>query len=441
MDPLTLGLLSIAVLVVLILLGFHIAVALSLTSFGVLYLLTGKFRVAVTVLETTSYSAIMDYVFAVIPFFVLMGLLTTASGATSELFQAAERMTRRVAGGLGISTVIANTVFAAITGVSVASAAVFSKVAVPEMEKLNYNRRFSLGIVASSSLLGMLLPPSMLMIIYGILTEQSVGRLFAAGVVPGLLLAAVLMVAIFIMVRLRPELGGRAANGAGLVDLSHRKEISLLRPWPVYGLILLIVAGIYLGIMTPSEAGAVASAGALVMLFARGTKPVSALWRVILETGSATGSIFILLIAAQIYSRMLTLTGLPAAITDMVTGLAIPPFAIILLLVLLILVIGMFLDSVSILLLTMPIIYPVIVALGYDPIWFGIVAIFAVEIGLLTPPFGMVIFAMKSALPDDFTIKDIYMGCIPFLGLLMGVLMLLLLVPELSLWLPRVIYG
>lgn len=439
MDPLSLGLISCLVLMVLILSGFHIAIALSFTSFATLYLLTGRLSVAAKMLETTSYSALMDYVFAVIPLFVLMGLLTTASGATGELFQVAEKMTRRLPGGVGVSTVLANMIFAAITGVSVASAAVFSKVAVPEMVRLNYDRKLSLGIVASSALLGMLIPPSVLMIIYGILTEQSVGRLFAAGIGPGLLLSLALCLYIVARVLLRPETGGRSA--ALREKARHAPQVSLLRPWPIYLLIFVILGGIYGGVMTPTEAGAVGAAGGLAMLFARGRQPGRAFLNVVLDTGSATASIFALLVAAQMYSRMLTLTGLPAAATDWVAALPVPPIFVILLLVVILLLLGMFLDSVSILLLTMPIIHPVILHLGYDPIWFGIVAIFAVEIGLLTPPFGMVIFAMKAALPDDVAIGEIYAGTMPFILLLFGVLALLIAMPSFTLWLPNYLYN
>lgn len=439
MDPLTLGLLSCVALMVLILSGFHIAVALSFTSFSVLYLLTGRLSVAGKMLETTAYSAIMDYVFAVIPLFILMGLLTTASGATSELFKVAERMTRRLPGGVGISTVLANMIFAAITGVSVASAAVFSKVAVPEMVRLNYDRKFSLGIVASSALLGMLIPPSVLMIIYGILTEQSIGRLFAAGIMPGLLLSFALCAMIVVRVMTRPATGGRDETFKALDNAAPK--VSLLRPWPIYALIAVILGGIYAGVMTPTEAGAIGAAGGLALLFARGKQPGRAFLNVILETGSATASIFALLIAAQMYSRMLTLTGLPAAATDWVAGLPVAPVVIILLLVVILLLLGMFLDSVSILLLTMPIVHPVILHLGYDPVWFGIVAIFAIEIGLLTPPFGMVIFAMKAALPDDVPIGEIYAGTAPFIALLFGILILLIAVPGITLWLPAYLYN
>src|SRR6266545_3178994 len=210
MSPVTLALLSVGLVFVLILLGVHIGVALASVSVLTLWCITGKFAVAISLLQTTAYSAVMDYVFAVVPLFVLMGLFSTVSGATRELFTSAQVLLGGVRGGMGIATVFANAVFAAITGVSVASAAVFSKIALPEMERLHYDRQFSLGIVAGSAILGMLIPPSVLMIVYGVLTEQAIGKLFIAGIGPGLLVTAILSLGIWLMVVLRPRLGGRA---------------------------------------------------------------------------------------------------------------------------------------------------------------------------------------------------------------------------------------
>jgi C4-dicarboxylate transporter, DctM subunit len=335
-------------------------------------------------------------------------------------------------------------VFAAITGVSIASAAVFSKIAIPEMQRLKYSMRFSLGIVASSSLLGMLIPPSILMIIFAVITEQSIGRLFAAGVIPGIVVAAALSFAIWLMVTIRPRLGGFGA-AAGDELQGHlegwSRGIVLLRPWPIYILIVLVLGGIYGGIFTPTEAGAVGAFGALLLLISRRKFTLRTGVDLLLETGKATASIFFLLIAASMYSRMLALSRLPTAITDWVIALDMAPILVIVAFMLVLVVLGMILDSVSILLLTMPVMVPVAISIGYDPIWFGIVAIIAIELGLLTPPFGMVIFAMKAALPGDVRLEDIYAGSTPFLLVLVAVLGLLVAIPELSLFLPRLLFG
>jgi C4-dicarboxylate transporter, DctM subunit len=439
MDPLTIGIGSLVVVTGLILLGFHIGIALAATSFVGVYLIGGmRLSVPVAMLANTSYNAIADYVFAVIPLFVLMGLLAMAAGATTELFQAAKVMLGRTAGGVGIATVVANAIFAAVTGVSVASAAIFSRLAVPEMNRLNYDHRFSLGIVASSALLGMLIPPSVLMIIYALLTDQSIGALFAAGVAPGLLVAFALSLAIWVMVRLNPALGGGAGEAQATEPGSRLK--TLVSPWAIYLLIALVLGGIYGGIFTPTEAGAIGAIGAFAIYVARGRFKLGEIGALLLETGRATSSIFFLFIAASLYSRMLAVSGLPMAVANWVVGLALPPIAVVLAFVVVILIMGCFIDSVSILLLAMPIMVPVIKALGYDLIWFGIVAIVAVEIGLLTPPFGMVLFVMKASLPYKVDVTEIIMGSIPFIGVLLVVLGILIAFPGFTLALPRLLF-
>lgn len=437
MEPLTIGLLSVLGIVVLILIGFHIAVALALVGFLALFAITGRMEVAASLLTKTAQAGVADYVFAVIPLFVLMGLLVSHSGATRDLFIAAASLTRRLRGGLGVATVGANAVFAAVTGVSVASAAVFSKIAVPEMARVGYQRRFALGIVGSSALLGMLIPPSILMIVYGVLSEQSIGRLFAAGILPGILVAGLLAAMIVLRAVRNPDLVGREGEAAS-GDAPRRQLV--LRTWPLVLLILLVLGGIYTGWFTPTEAGAVGAAGALILALGKRALSPAALRAILLDTGQTAAAILLLLVAAQIYSRALTLSGLPAAISNGVLALGIDPVLVIAAFVLVILLLGCFVDSVSILLLTMPIMVPVVSALGYDLIWFGIVAIFAVEIGLLTPPFGMVVFAMKASLPGDVRVEEIFAGVTPFLLALVAALVLIVAFPPIVTFLPNLFF-
>lgn len=437
MEPLTIGLLSVLGIVVLILIGFHIAVALALVGFLALFAITGRMEVAASLLTKTAQAGVADYVFAVIPLFVLMGLLVSHSGATRDLFIAAASLTRRLRGGLGVATVGANAVFAAVTGVSVASAAVFSKIAVPEMARVGYQRRFALGIVGSSALLGMLIPPSILMIVYGVLSEQSIGRLFAAGILPGILVAGLLAAMIVLRAVRNPDLVGHEGEAAS-GDAPRRQLV--LRTWPLVLLILLVLGGIYTGWFTPTEAGAVGAAGALILALGKRALSPAALRAILLDTGQTAAAILLLLVAAQIYSRALTLSGLPAAISNGVLALGIDPVLVIAAFVLVILLLGCFVDSVSILLLTMPIMVPVVSALGYDLIWFGIVAIFAVEIGLLTPPFGMVVFAMKASLPGDVRVEDIFAGVTPFLLALVAALVLIVAFPPIVTFLPNLFF-
>ncbi len=437
-DALTVGLLSVAAIFILILLGFHIGVALGAASFVGVYLITGKLMVAASLLQTTAFHGVNDYIFAVVPLFVVMGLFATESGATRDLFDAAESLMRKVRGGIGVSTVLANAVFAAITGVSVASAAVFSKLAIPEMNRLGYERKFSLGIVASSALLGMLIPPSVLMIIYGVITEESIGKLFAAGVGPGLVVTAVLSAMILVSVHLNPALAGHEAQGD--IPVGGRLK-AVVRIWPIVALIALVLGGIYGGLFTATEAGAIGALGALVLIILRGRFTGKALLAMLLDTGQVCGSIFFLLIGAQMYSRMLTLSRLPETMTQWASGLEVPGLVILLAFIAVLLVLGCIIDSVSILLLTMPIMVPIAQNFGYDKIWFGMIAIVTVELGLLTPPFGMVVFAMKAALPDDVKIEDIFLGCAPFFVALLAALGLIIAFPEISHFLPRLLLG
>jgi tripartite ATP-independent transporter DctM subunit len=435
LAPTTLALLSVVLVFGLILLGVHIGVALAAVSVLTLWLITGKFFVAISLLQTTAYSAVMDYVFAVVPLFVLMGVFSTVSGAIRELFASAQVLFGHVRGGIGIATVFANAVFAAITGVSVASAAVFSKIALPEMERLHYDRKFSLGIVAGSAILGMLIPPSVLMIVYGVLTEQAIGKLFVAGILPGLVVTAVLSLGIWTMVLVKPRLGGRQVE---VRRLDFRTVVrAAAAPWAVIALVILVMGGIWGGFFTPTEAGAVGAAGGFLLIFINRQKlTLRGLWQILLDAGQMTASIFLLLICAQMYSRVLTMSGLAGNITQWVGALAIPPMFIVFGFIVVFILLGCILDSTSILILTIPLMHPIALNLGYDPLWFAIVSILAIEIGLLTPPFGMVVFAMKSAIGKTVQVEEIFAGAMPFIVLLGLSLGIVVAFPKLSTWLP-----
>lgn len=437
MDAVTIALLTVAGVFALVLVGVHIGVALALLSVVGIWAITGKPAVAISLLNTTAYQSVMDYVFAVIPLFVLMGILANLSGATRDLFASAQVLFGRIRGGMGIATVFANAVFAAITGVSVASAAVFSKLAIPEMLRLRYDREFALGIVAGSAILGMLIPPSILMIVYGVLTEQSIGRLFLAGVGPGLLVVVVLSAGIWLRVRLTPSLAGRLDDEPvpRFADIVR----AAIKPWGVVLLILLVLGGLYGGFFTPTEAGAIGAFGALLLAIAARRLDRRAIVDVLSEIGRSTASIFLLLIAAQMYSRMLTLSGLATRLSEWAAGLQVAPIVIVLAFVVVFLLLGMIIDSVSILLLTIPIMHPVILKLGFDPLWFAMVAIVAIEIGLLTPPFGMVAFAMQSSLGDKATLQEIFAGATPFTFKLLLALAIVIAVPSISTWLPSLL--
>jgi tripartite ATP-independent transporter DctM subunit len=415
--------------------GIHIAVALGLTSMLGLYLLTRDSQAMLTFASNTAYEALRDYIFAVIPLFLLMGEFLAKCGAATDLFSLFNRLTRIVPGRLAVATVISNAVFAFVTGVSIAAAAAFSRIAWPEMKRHGYERKFALGCIAGSACLGMLIPPSVLMIVWGVLTEQAIGRLFIAGVLPGLVVMAVLSIGIWAMVLVKPRLGGRQVEARRL-DLRTLVRVATA-PWAVVALVVLVMGGIWGGFFTPTEAGAVGAAGGFLLIFInRQRLTLHGLWKILLDAGQTTASIFLLLICAQMYSRVLTMSGLAGNATAWVTALAIPPLFIILGFIVIFVLLGCILDSTSILILTIPLMHPIAVGLGYDPLWFGIVAILAIEIGLLTPPFGMVVFAMKSAIGDSVRVDEIFRGVIPFIALLAVALGIILAFPALSTWLP-----
>lgn len=332
---------------------------------------------------------------------------------------------------MGVGTVGANAIFAAITGISIASAAVFTRIAVPEMIRHGYAKRFAVGVVAGSSVLGMLIPPSLLLILYGLLTEQSVGDLFIAGIVPGILLALAFGVGIWLTALLWPaRLGPGVAAGRAESDLTPGDLVA--KGLPIVALIGLVLGGIYGGFFTPIEAGAVGAGGAILIGVLRRISWRD-FWQVLTDTGLVTASISFLIIAAQMYSRMLALSGVPTGFGEFVAGADIGYWGVILAYVVLVIVMGAVLDSSSIMLILVPLMLPVVSGMEVDLIWFGIVTVIAVEVGLLTPPFGISVFVIKSALDDpDITLGDIFIGAAPFALMMLVVLALVLAFPVLA---------
>ncbi|MFB4162287.1 TRAP transporter large permease [Alteribacillus sp. JSM 102045] len=441
MDPLTIGVMTTVLLLILILLGIHIAVALALMSILGIWLSIGDFNVSINVLSTTTFHSISEYIFSVIPLFVLMGLLSNMSGASRDLYNSFHVLLKAVRGGIGMATVIANAIFATITGVSVASAAVFSKISLPSMLDLKYDKKLALGTVAGSSVLGMLIPPSLLLIVYGMLAEISVGKLFIAGIIPGIILVLVYCIGIYTMATLKPHLvGGRDVK----LDTTFNKEDllkALIKTFPIITLVIVILGGIYVGFLTPTEAGAIGAFGALLLVIFRKKLNFKEFWMNLIETGYTTGSVLLLLISASMYSRMLSMTGIISYVNQFVNQLNVSTHMLIIVLFIILFVMGMVIDSTSILLISMPLMLPVVSAIGYDLITFGIIAVIVIEIGLLTPPFGLVAYSMKSALGDNADIGEIFTGSIPFIIMMMICVTILLIFPDLITWLPSVMQG
>jgi tripartite ATP-independent transporter DctM subunit len=368
----------------------------------------------------------------VVPLFVLMGLLVATADLGKDIFEVANSMLRRIRGGLGVATVMANAVFAAITGISIASAAVFTKVAVPEMLRFGFTPRFATGVVAGSSVLGMLIPPSLLMILYAFLSEQSVGAMFLAGVMPGLVLAIAFSVAIVAMAWLFPGyVGGTAAMNVPGMGLRE----AAVKVAPVVLLIFVVLGGIYGGIFTATDAGAVGALGALALALAKRRLTPSIFWKVLVETGRISVSVLFLIIAANLYSRMLTLSGLPQFIVEWMVGLGFGVAGFLAVFIAIVLFLGCIIDSASIMLIVLPLMLPVAKTLGIDLVWFGVITVVAVEIGLLTPPFGISVYVVKSTLNDArITLWDIFAGTQPFTLIMFVVLLLIIAFPGIALF-------
>lgn len=351
-----------------------------------------------------------------------------------ETFAVASWLTRPIRGGLGIATVGANAMFAAITGSSVASATVFSKVATPEMIRHGYNKQFSVGVVAGSSVLGMLIPPSLLLIVYGFLAEQSVGYLFIAAIVPGLILAIAMSFMIWFNATFRPHKVFETTPDAGSdVDAISGIGHAALYLAPIIGLVVLVLGGIYGGFFTPTEGGAVGSAGALIYALLRRRLPMQKLWQVMVETGQIATTVLFLILAANIFTIMLASSGFVQNIGTLINSLDLSLFQFAAIYVILLVILGMFLESVSIMLIVVPIALPTVAALGGDPIWFGILTVIAVEIGLLTPPFGMSCYVVAATLRDKgIDLVDIFKGVQPFVLVMFLMVILIILFPGLA---------
>lgn len=433
MSPFEIGLISVVAMVALIYLGVYIPIALGLVSFVTIWVLRDSFELPLALLKIAVGDSVTEYSFATIPLFTFMGLIVSRAGLGEDVYRVMNTLFYRIVGGVGMATVGANALFAAVTGSSIASASVFTKVAVPEMIKLNYNKRFAVGVVAGSSVLGMIIPPSAMLIIYAIVAEQSVGHMFLAGVIPGLMLAAAYVVAIWLMARFSPR--SVVNEGAGQWEpdeLLGWRQIVLLS-LPLLGLVLTVLGGIYTGWLTPVEAGAAGAALGLLLAIARRRIDLKGFWTALLETGHITAAILFLITAASIYSRMLGIAGIPNALGDFLETYQLGFTAVMVMLVLLMLFLGTLLDTASIILIVVPLFLPIVEPLGVSLVWFGIIVVIGAEIGLLTPPLGISCFVIKSTLNNpDITLKDVFMGALPFAAVMLAVLVVLIEFPILS---------
>ena len=385
---------------------------------------------ALKLIGQSSMRTVTDYTFGVIPMFMLMGAFVSVSGVSRELFRAANAFIGHMRGGLGVATVLACGGFAAICGSSVATAATFSSVAYPEMRRFGYPQSFSTGVIAAGGTLGAMLPPSTVLAVYAILTQQDIGKLFMAGIVPGLLAMVMYVITIMIIVRLRPDWLPRGEQKSWAERFRGLKDV-----WAPLVLFMFVIGGLYGGFFTPTEAGGVGASGAFLLGVLRGKLDRAGIREALLSATRTSAAVFTVLIGALLFGYFLTITQVPQKLTEMLTGLGVGRYGVLAMIMVMYMVLGCLMDAMAMIILTVPIIYPVILQLGFDPIWFGVIIVMTVELGLIHPPVGMNVFVIKSVV-KDVSFTTIFKGVIPFVVTDLLRLLILISFPIIALWLP-----
>jgi C4-dicarboxylate transporter, DctM subunit len=434
MSSQLIGIISMAGLFGLIMLRVPVSIAMGMAGFLGYAAIDGWDRALVTA-SLVPYDLTDKYSLTVVPLFILMGAVATRSGISADLYRAANAAFSGFRGALAMGTVGACAGFGAICGSSLATAATMTRVAVPEMRKFGYDERLATGVVASGGILGVLIPPSVVLVIYAIMAEEGVPQLFAAALLPGLAGAALHIVVISTIGFIQPH---RLPKSDGLPLMARLSELKRL--WKMIILFTIAVGGIYSGFMSPTEAAAVAAFIAILIGFLTRTLSWSDFVESVVETVWTTGTLFFIIIGAFLFSYFMALTQLPNAITDWVGSLGTAPWVVILMMVAFYVVLGFFLDAISMILITVPVFLPLANSVGYDGIWFGILVLVAVEVGMITPPVGLNIFVIRAQMPD-IALKNVYWGIVPFLSAHFALIALLLLIPGIALWLPSVIYN
>jgi tripartite ATP-independent transporter DctM subunit len=414
---------------VLLAIGMHIGFAMALSGFlGMLVMISPD--AALSLLGQTVFETALSFELSVIPLFVLMGFFATSSGLSEELYEAFDIWLGSKPGGLGMATVAACGGFGAICGSSLATAATMSQVALPQMRRYGYNESLATGVIAAGGTIGILIPPSVIMVLYGILTETSIGDLFLAGIIPGLILVMLFLLTVWIMVRLKPELGP-----PGGTSTATEKIRALRKVWGIILLFAIVLGGIYLGVFTPTEAAGIGATGAWLLGLVTGKMTKKVFVDALLETVKTTAIIFTILIGAIIFKNFMALSQAPKMIESLMNSLSLPPMGMMLVILLIYIILGAVLDTMAMILLTIPIFFPLITALGFDPVWFGIIIVVVVELALISPPMGINVFVIKGMVPD-IALSTIYKGVLPFVVAQILLLALLLIYPKLVMWLP-----
>lgn len=436
MDPILVGYGTAVALIVALATGIPVAVAMGAIGIGGMLLVAGP-ALTFGQLRTLPFAVVNNYDFAVLPMFVLMGVLAESSGITSQVFYAADLWLRRLRGGLYQAVVVGSAIFAAISGSTIVNAVVFTRVAYPEMIKYGYSRSLSIGCIASTGSFAAMIPPSITMVIYAIMTDQSVGQLLIAGIIPGILTAIIYLIGIYFIVRYKPSLAPPITEP---VTWPQRWQAAG-QIWPVVFLIAFVMGGIYSGLFPPSAAGTAGAFGAFCIAVWKKRGFSGWLTPALQDAASISCIIFIILIGGLLLSRMLVVVGIIDDMVIEITKFADTPIKFMILASILYLILGCFIDTTSMMVVTLPFLFPVVVALDIDPIWFGIVLVKLIEMSVITPPVGVNLFAVLGAAGRETNFKDLVKGVTPFIGLEMIVLVILVAFPELATWLPEQMLG
>lgn len=434
MSPAAIGLIGILGLLVLIALRVPVAIAMGVIGLIGGVAINGWFSLGF-VLGSQPFVTVAPYTLSVIPLFVMMGAFAARAGLSASLYKSLHALIGHWRGGLASATVGACALFGSVCGSSLATAATMARVAIPEMRAVGYDDRLTAGSVAAGGTLGILIPPSIIMVIYAIMTEQSIGRMFLAGMIPGLLAAGLYMVAVYLVARLRPESAPLAPRVGSTERIKAIKEMA-----PVLLLFGAVMGSIYFGIASPTEAAAVGAFGAIVLAALRGKLTWDVVKESLMETAVTTAMIFMILIGTSVLQFFIETSTLPNLLLDGIRWLQLPPLGVVLLILVVYVILGCFLDSLSMLLITLPIFFPLVLNLGYDPIWFGILVTSVAEIGLITPPVGMNLFVIASV-SGSIRFETAAAGVVPFLVADFTRVMLLVAFPALTLFLPQLMMG
>ncbi|MBS3918271.1 MAG: TRAP transporter large permease [Deltaproteobacteria bacterium] len=431
MNPVTVGILGSLLLVFLLFLGMPIAFVMMLVGFlGIGYLTS--INAALPVVANTVYETASFYPYTIIPLFILMGGFAGNAGITRELYQTFDKWFRRLPGGLGIATIVSCAFFAALSGSSVAASAAMGNIAIPEMRRFRYAPKLAVGAVAAGGTLSFLIPPSLGFVVYGMLTEQSIGKLLISGIIPGLLLSLAFIVVIIFQVKMNPALAPATPG-----EISFKEKIlAFSGVWETVLVFLIVIGGIYLGFINPTEAGAIGASALFIIILLKGRLTLQNLSASLFEAARISVLVLFLVAGASVFSYFLALSTIPMAVSSWMGGLEVSRYVILAIIILIYMMLGCFLDAISMMVLTMPVIFPVIKTLGFDPIWFGVICVIMMEAGLITPPVGLNVYTLAGVV-KDVPMQTIFRGAAPFVISMIAVVILITLFPKIALFLPN----